>query len=278
MSKQGLSEGGVKAGTGMARIKQAGRILASGALFLLLGLGGLLFSALFLPLLRRLPGGPAIRQRRARAAIHKLFRAFVFGLEGSGILRLETAGLPVAEQLDGRLILANHPGYLDVVLLLSVLPNAVCVVKEGVWNNPFFGQLIQEAGYVRNLDPSQCLADASQALGRGHPVILFPEGTRTVRGRPLAFRRGAAHLALQSGVEILPMLITCEPPLLEKGNRWYDLPVCTCLYRVQVQAPFAFASDTLLGLPPPMAARRLSKLLEGYFQRLCPVPPPFPLP
>ena len=249
------------------RLRHLGRILASGVLFLLLGLGGIFFTTLFLPVMRLLPGGPEGRQRRARALIHHLFRSFVFALEASGILRLDVRGLPDPEALKGRLILANHPGYLDVVVLISLIGQAVCVVKESVWNNWFFGRLIREAGYVRNLDPSDCLRDAGAALGRGDPMILFPEGTRSDPGAPLAFRRGAAHLALLSGAEILALGVSCSPALLDKGSRWYDMPVRTCHYRVVVLPPVPVAMAALAGRPSPLAARQFSKILEDHFNR-----------
>jgi 1-acyl-sn-glycerol-3-phosphate acyltransferase len=251
----------------LVNLKHLGKILASGALFILLGVGGLLVSLLFLPILRLLPGGQMARQRRAQSTIHHLFRAFVFGLQTSGILHLQARPL-TPEELKGRLILANHPGYLDVVLILSCIPNAVCVVKEGVWNNPFFGRLIREAGFVRNLDPEQCLSDASAALRRGDPVILFPEGTRTPPGAPFVFRRGAAHLVLRSKATILPLIVTCDPPLLGKGNRWYNIPISTCQYRILAQPPLVIPLLDFLGLAPPTAARHLSKDLEAHFNRL----------
>lgn len=249
----------------MDALRRLGKILVSGVLFSLLGLGGILLSLMVLPVLASLPGGPERRRMRARRLIHHLFRAFVFALEASGILRVEALDLPGPEGLRGRLILANHPGYLDVVVIIALIPDAVCVVKEGVWNSLFFGRIVQEAGFVRNLDPERCLQHASEALQRGDAMILFPEGTRSAPVGPLRFRRGAAHVALLSRAEILPLIVTCEPPLLEKGRRWYHIPNRTCLYRVRAQAPIVLPTESLGDLPPLLAARQISKALEAQF-------------
>jgi len=92
------------------RVRRVGKILVSGALFSILGIGGVLVSLLVVPTMRLLPGGARARQRRGRLVIHRCFKAFVWALEASGILRLEVEGLPAPQELSGKLLLANHPG------------------------------------------------------------------------------------------------------------------------------------------------------------------------
>jgi 1-acyl-sn-glycerol-3-phosphate acyltransferase len=46
-------------------------------------------------------------------------------------------------QRDGLLVLANHPTLIDVVCLISLLPNADCVVKRAVACNLFMRGLVR---------------------------------------------------------------------------------------------------------------------------------------
>ena len=246
------------------RINQGRKILVSGALFSTLGLGGAALSILVMPLLALLPGGREGLRRRAGWLIHRCFGLFVFALEASGILKVETSGLPGPRELEGTLVVCNHPSYLDVVVLIALLPKAVCVVKESIYNSPFFGRVVRAAGYIP-IGSEAVLEAGREALRGGKTLIIFPEGTRTRPGQPVKFQRGAAYLA-QSGARILPLVLSCQPTLLAKGHRWYHVPVETCRFRVRAgDSPFdpsPQASST-----PHLAARQLIEALENYYNK-----------
>lgn len=250
------------------RLRQGGKILASGAMFSILGLGGMLVSVLVIPFMKLGPGGRRARELRGRRLIQTFFKGFVWGLQASGILKLEVEGLPEDPgTLDGALLLPNHPGYLDVVMIISLLGRAPCVVKEFVYDNWYFGGVVREAGYVVNRDPEGVIASGAEALAKGDGLIMFPEGTRSRLGQPLKFQRGAAHIAHQSRARIVPVIVTCEPPLLQKGAKWYDIPVERCRYRVRIQAPLALELPGIDDLPAHQAARLLTLHLERHFNK-----------
>lgn len=62
-------------------------------------------------------------------------------------------------------------------------------------------------------------------LVRGEPVrlIAFPEGTRSTTGCLLPFKRGAAFLAVELGLPIVPAYIDGAVKVLPKG-RWLPRP------------------------------------------------------
>jgi 1-acyl-sn-glycerol-3-phosphate acyltransferase len=238
------------------------KILTSGFLFSCLGVGGVLCTLLVCPLVLLLPGGLQPRQALVRRVMRVCFRLFVLGLELSGILAVETEGLPSARDLEGCLLLANHPSYLDVVILIARLPDVLCVVKEGVWNNPFFGPLVRSAGFVPNQgSPEEVLERGCRVLAQGRSLLIFPEGTRTRPNTRPTFHRGAAHLALRAGAPILPLCIQVTPSLLAKGDRWYDVPADTVRFSIRGGArivPVAPAADGAgLGHRPRALTRQL---------------------
>ncbi|MBP1628077.1 MAG: phospholipid/glycerol acyltransferase [Holophagaceae bacterium] len=248
-------------------LRHFGKILASAALFTCLGVGGVIFSLTVCPALRLMPGSPETKRRRATRIIRGSFRLFVFGLEGSGILKVLPEGLPDTSTGEGSVIIANHPSYLDIVVLLALLPNAVCVVKEAVWKNPFFGSIVRTAGFIPIRDVESVMEASIQALEQGLPLVIFPEGTRTPLGTPPRFHRGATALALQTGKPLYPLLITVTPPLLEKGDRWYHVPVPTCMFRIAGRPSFIFEEIQLEGQPLPQRAREATRQLEAFYQR-----------
>src|SRR6185436_19064091 len=107
--------------------------------------------------------------RRVRAVIRWSFGVVIRILERGGVMRVEqrNADLLAASRGKPVLVLANHPCYLDILVLLALVPDALCVVKSGVWWNPFYGGVVRAAGYLSNDDPEQLVEACAAALRAG---------------------------------------------------------------------------------------------------------------
>jgi 1-acyl-sn-glycerol-3-phosphate acyltransferase len=250
----------------MRRLEYVGRLLGTGIAFACIFFGGGVLAVTLLPVLSLFPGH---RQERARLAIHRAFRAFIATLRLLNLIKLQTVGLEKLAHASGRMIVANHPSLLDVVLLMAVIPNAQCIVKYQLWNHRFLGQLMRSAGYIRNdLQPEHMVAACKDSLDRGNCLIIFPEGTRSVPGEALRFRRGFANLATLTGAPVQPVTITCDPPTLIKGERWWRLPPRTPLFTVVISDCL---DQDIYGsyMYRSLAARKLVRALEAHYtQRL----------
>jgi 1-acyl-sn-glycerol-3-phosphate acyltransferase len=182
-------------------------------------------------------------------------------------MRLEICGGEQLRSARDALVIANHPCLLDIVVLLSVLPSANCVVKTSFWKNPFVGGVVRAAGYINNDTPEEVIQECADALRAGAPLVIFPEGTRTRPDAPLKFLRGAAHIALKSAKPIIPVLMQCEPPTLRKGSAWYEIPPQPFCIRVVVKPPLDPCQLSEAAATPNIAARKLTDALELYFRR-----------
>jgi 1-acyl-sn-glycerol-3-phosphate acyltransferase len=249
----------------MRALSYAWRLLATGLGFASLGIGGIVLAATVFPLLRWTTRDEAVRARRVQAVVRASFRAYVAFLQILGLIRLEVSGEERIAACRGVLVVANHPTLLDVVLLMSRVPNAQCVVKHQLWNNRFLGPVVRAAGYIRNdLAPDVFIERCREALGRGGNLIIFPEGTRTVPGRPLRLQRGFANVALLVPADLQIACIYCAPLMLTKGLPWYEIPERPGAFRVVFEdrvetAPF------LRDASRAIAARRLAAHLETRF-------------
>nr|WP_294527544.1 lysophospholipid acyltransferase family protein [uncultured Rhodopila sp.] len=257
----------------MRRIDQAvmrpfrylGRLLGTGVAFAFIFFGGGVLAITLLPVLATFPGR---REKRARLAIHRAFRIYIASLRLLKLIELRTYGLEKLGGATGRMMVANHPTLLDVVLLIAVIPNAQCIIKHQLWDHRFLGPLMRAAGYIRNdLPPDELVAACRQAFDEGDCLIIFPEGTRTVPGAKLRFRRGFANLAIMTGVPLQPVTITCDPPTLIKGESWWKLPPRTPLFKVSVGDfldPALYTNCEYRSL----SARRLVRVLEAHYAKL----------
>jgi 1-acyl-sn-glycerol-3-phosphate acyltransferase len=242
------------------------RLVATALAFTCFGVCGLGFSLILFPLAWLWPH-PASKRRAISAIIHVFFRALVGALQTAGVMELDAhrATALTRKRNEPAIVVANHPTWLDVMVLLSLTPRACCVVKSAHWGNPFFWGVVRTAEYVSNADPLELVEAGTRQLQRGYTMIIFPEGTRSpARNRMHAFSRGFAHMALGSGAPILPVLIDCDPLAFTKGMRWYNVPERAFRMRVRVLEPIGAEAFTAPHEPPMLAARTVTSAIEAH--------------
>jgi 1-acyl-sn-glycerol-3-phosphate acyltransferase len=238
----------------------SGKILALAYIFV----GGGLLAITLIPLVMLVPGD---RRKRTQSLIHYSFHFYIRTLQVLRIIRLEISGADKLAACSGRIVIANHPSLLDIVILISLIPRIQCIVKHELWSSLLVGKLMRDAGYIRNdLPPELLVAGCKTALDDGQCLIIFPEGTRTVPGALPRFQRGFANIATLTATPIQPVFITCEPPILYKGEPWWRVPPRTPLVRVVVGECLDANSYLLYG-QRSIAARKLVESLEHYYAK-----------
>jgi 1-acyl-sn-glycerol-3-phosphate acyltransferase len=242
------------------------RVILTGAAFAILGLGGLVLALGVIPLVTIHQRDPRARESRALAIIQASFRIYIALLKRCGLLELEIVGAERIAACRGNVIVANHPTLLDVVLLIALVQNAQCVVKHQLWRNPFLRWIVTLAGYIRNdLDAEAFVERCRATLAAGNNLIIFPEGTRSTPGAPLRFQRSFAHIATLTGSDLQPIVITCDPIMLVKGQAWYEVP--ERLPKIRVFAANLISMRPFLEVAPrARGARLLVSQLETYYR------------
>lgn len=133
----------------------------------------------------------------ARKRIPVFYHRCVCRLMG---VRVSMSGAPA---IGGVLLAANHTGWLDIIVLSSILPVSF-IAKTEVASWPFFGLLasLQEAIFIRRGARAKVAEDRDRMRRRllaGDALVIFPEGTSSDGNRVLPFKTalfGAAELPL----------------------------------------------------------------------------------
>lgn len=158
-------------------------------------------------------------KRVGRLAIHIGFRLYVSLLrllcgcrfDLGALKRLSGEGRPLV-------VVANHPSLLDAVILVSQLPNAVCIMKAGLMRNLLLGAGARMARYIVNDAPLPMIRSAIEELRDGGCLVIFPEGTRTQVPPVGPCASTAGLIAARAGVSVQACLIEMSTPYL--GKRW----------------------------------------------------------
>ena len=112
-------------------------------------------------------------------------------------------------------IVGNHQTELDVLLLGQLFPQYTSVTaKSSLKKVPFLGwfMALSATVFIDRVDRNQAMkafeGAAREMREHKQNVFIFPEGTRSYADQPmlLPFKKGAFHLAVQAGVDILPVV------------------------------------------------------------------------
>lgn len=139
-------------------------------------------------------------------------------------LRFDIRGTENVPREGGALLVSNHIGYLDFVFAgLTVLPAKRLVrfmAKESVFRHKVSGPLMRAMKHIP-VDRSEGMhayGHALDALRRGEIIGVFPEATISQSFTLKAFKSGAARLAMDAGVPLLPMALWGTQRLWTKGR------------------------------------------------------------
>jgi 1-acyl-sn-glycerol-3-phosphate acyltransferase len=239
------------------------RIAATGLSFVAFGIGGLLLGVVVFPLLRLLVWYDRGRVTFSREIIRWTFRGFIGLMRLLGVLRYEIIGL---EKLNrrGLLILANHPTLIDTVFLMAFVKCADCIVKNQLWNNIFTRGPLRAAAYIHNEYGTELIDACIESLKQGSNLIIFPEGTRTPTNGVIQLKRGGANVAVRAECAITPVIITCQPRTLGKGEKWWQVPVRCAQFRIEVKDDMSIEQFTVSDNADVIAVRRLTEHLQHY--------------
>lgn len=134
------------------------------------------------------------------------------------LTRRTWAGAEHIPKTGGIIIVANHTSNYDPLALGEFLIYAGgrwprFLGKSEIWKVPVLGWFARKCEQIpvfRNTDQAvNSLVHAEEALEeKGHAVAIYPEGTITADPDvwPMTGRRGAAQLALKTGVPVIPVV------------------------------------------------------------------------
>jgi len=124
------------------------------------------------------------------------------------------------------LVVANHASHLDMGLakysLGSYGQDIVALAAEDYffnnkWMRAYFENFTNMSALDRRSGLRKAIEQASEHIGRGRTVLIFPEGTRSSDGVIREFMPLIGHLVLNNHVDVLPLWLGGTHKALPKG-------------------------------------------------------------
>ena len=235
--------------------------LAKLFLYAFFGVGSVVLGIVVFPI-ERLLIHPKLRfQKAARSTVSFMFRFFINVMRCLGVVRFQTADKEKFRNLSSKIVVANHPSMLDVVFLISLIPNADCIVRGNLANS-MYASVIRQLYIVNTLGYEEMIDFCKKSLAIGTNLIVFPEGTRTPRNGTNAFKKGAARMALDTKCDILPVYIGGSDKYgLGKHDAFFSF-VRSGVYRYNVYMLDEIKIADYDSLEPQIAAKRITEKIH----------------
>ncbi|HEY8431654.1 MAG TPA: lysophospholipid acyltransferase family protein [Sandaracinaceae bacterium] len=191
-------------------------------------------------------------RRRTTYLVHRGLRAIARTARFFRLVELDLTPLP--DSIDPRapyVLVSNHPTFIDMIVILGAFEGLTCVTNGRWWRHWAFGRLLRMTDHLPG--PGSGLPQSEDMLGTmvahlssGHPLLVFPEGQRSLPRGLRRFRRGAVEAATAAGVPIVPLFLAVDRPYLTKQVSLWNPPARPPTYSFEwfdVVRPEAFGGD-----------------------------------
>lgn len=200
----------------------------------------------------------SIQKGRAlgRFIISRGFRLYLATLSASGRCTFDLEALDVLSKEQALILAPNHPCLLDAVMIISRLPNVACVMKSTLMRNVFLGAGARLARYIPSDPVRNMIQHAIVDFENGSQLLLFPEGTRTIRSPVNSFKGSIGIISNHAKVPVQTILIKADTQFLSKGWSLFRKPILPIHYQISLGRRF----------DPPENTQQFMMELEHYFR------------
>jgi 1-acyl-sn-glycerol-3-phosphate acyltransferase len=224
-------------------------------ILLLFGIGSLFYNA-FCLCAWMLPGRQS-RMPMHRKLNHFFVRVLLRLVRLPWICRLTLQAPPPQRSGKPALIVANHGGLLDALVIHQMFPDMACVFKRSLRYNPLFSHILRCAGHLTNDSGIDLIREAVGILKQGRPVLIFPQGTRKSDHVPIDLKAGFTLIARRAQVPITLIHIQNPTGFLSK-DRGFRAPV--------LPLPYAFVWIGDLNIHPGESPESIAERVRAQFE------------
>jgi 1-acyl-sn-glycerol-3-phosphate acyltransferase len=140
-------------------------------------------------------------------------------------IRVVTEGLENVPPRTACIFMANHVSNLDPPALLPRIPGRTSAfIKRSLTKIPVLGYGFKLGEFVpvdrdgRVESAVESVVAARRVLDKGLHITTFVEGTRSLDGRLLPFKKGPFYLAMEAGAPCVPISIYGTESMMAKGS------------------------------------------------------------
>ena len=179
--------------------------------FFIFGIGAVILNFLLFPFIKN-------NKELCSDIIHYTWKFFVNLMMWIKLFRLDIKKLG---KIKNKVIVSTHPSFIDIVILIALIPRSTCFVKKELAHNPILKNLVTSIFITNEVELEELKSESKKMLDRGFNVIIFPSGIRHRRDEFPKIRKGASLVALNAGKNIVPVRMFSDRDFLFINQPFY---------------------------------------------------------
>jgi len=173
-----------------------------------------------------------------------------FMMRPSPTWKMSISGEEKFDSTKPTIFISNHQSFLDIPFAFQLPWKMKWVVKHSMTYIPVMGWMVKLTGQLTiNRSSKSALKKLSKLIKPLKdlvPVMIFPEGTRSLDGELKTFKNGAFLLAKEHGFTIQPIVIDGAYSALASGSKLFNPTASFKMHVLDSIDPNEFDSMTAL--------------------------------
>ena len=149
------------------------------------------------------------------------------------LIRIDSQDIEKLKSIKNSIIVCTHPSYIDILILISIIPQTTCFVAERLKNNIFFKNILKSLFIVEGQPVEQWTSEAADILNDGFNLVVFPMGIRHRKNEFPKIRRGTALLAQKTHNDIAVVNMETNYDFMQIHQPVYDVGSETVVYSIK---------------------------------------------
>ena len=181
--------------------------------FFVFGLGAALLNFFVFPFIKN-------NKTLCSDIIHYAWKFFVYFMMILGLFKLDIKNL---SKIENKVIVATHPSFIDIVILIALIPHSTCFVKKELAYNPILKNLVNSIFITNEVELEELKSESKKMLDLGFNVIIFPSGIRHRRNEFPKIKKGASLIALNANKNIVPIRFFSNDDFMFINQPFYEV-------------------------------------------------------
>lgn len=206
--------------------------------FIIFGICSLFLNFLIFPLAEKILKNDGIKNKYINFSskiIHKSWGIFVNFLIFIKLIKLDIKDKEKLQNIKGKVIVATHPSYIDILILMALIPKTTCFVKSKLAQNFVFKNIVNSIFITNDTDLDIIKTKTKELFDNDFNIIIFPTGQRHRKNEYPKIKKGASLVALTAQKDIVPVQIFSSEDFLFINQPFYQGGKKTVIFDINVK-------------------------------------------
>ena len=154
--------------------------------------------------------------------VQKSWHIFIQLMMFLGVFDIKINSKEKLKNINNHVIVSSHPSYIDVLILIALIPRTTCFSADRFKTNFFMNNIVNSLFITKGDSIEDMQKNAQEILDMGFNLLIFPSGIRHKVNEHPKIRKGASFIASNTNKNILPIKLSTDTDFLQISNSICD--------------------------------------------------------